>query len=279
MMPKKTFCTGFVYTNEQWTDYWEGTQKRDNGNIGSVTTQSLVWMGTFGITDKINIIAMAPYIWTKASAGTLMPMEGVQDLTVAVKYNFYKKLIAENKLKMFGALSYSTPLTDYSPDFYPLSLGSSTNNLSWRLTGNYALKNGIYVNASAAYTWRSNTTLDRGAYYDDGQMYYTNEVRMPNVFDAVVNVGYHTGALQVDLNFTQMNTLGGSDIRKQDMPFVSNRMNASKLGCFVMYYVSVPKGLAVRAGGNLTLAGRNVGAATAVFGGLFYTIKFANESI
>ena len=52
MMPKKNLCTGFMYTHDSWTEYWEGELKRDNGNIGKVTTQSLMWVGNYGITNK-----------------------------------------------------------------------------------------------------------------------------------------------------------------------------------------------------------------------------------
>jgi hypothetical protein len=279
MMPKKSLCTGFMYTYDQWTNYWEGELKRENGNIGKVTTTSIMWMGNYGLTDKINIIAMVPYIKTKASQGTLAGMEGVQDLSLSVKYRFFKKDIGTSKLKTFGVLSYSTPLTDYTPDFYPLSLGSQTQNISWRATANYELGMGLYFNASGAYTWRSNTKLDRPAYFTNGQMYASDEVKMPNVFDFVVDVGYHKGPLQGDVYYMQMNTLGGGDIRRQDMPFVSNRMNAIKLGAFVMYYVSAPKGLALRAGGSFTAAGRNVGQSSTLMAGLLYTIQFSKPQI
>jgi hypothetical protein len=279
MMPKKTLCTGFIYSHDQWTNYWEGELKRENGNIGKVTTTSVMWVGNYGLTDKINIITMVPYIKTKASQGTLSGMEGVQDLSLSVKYNFFKKEIGTGKLKTFGVLSYSTPLTDYSPDFYPLSLGTQTQNISWRATANYALDMGLYFNASGAYTWRSNTKLDRPSYYTNGQMYISDEVKMPDVFDFVVNVGYHKGPLQGDVYYMQMNTLGGGDIRRQDMPFVSNRMNAIKFGAFVMYYVSVPKGLALRAGGSFTAAGRNVGQSSTLMAGLLYTIQFSKPQI
>ena len=41
MMPRKNLCTGFMYMHDSWTDYWQGELKRDNGNIGNITTQSL----------------------------------------------------------------------------------------------------------------------------------------------------------------------------------------------------------------------------------------------
>ena len=91
MMSKNNFCTGFMYSHDKWENYWEGELERNNGNIGKVTTQSLMYVGVYGITDKINVIATLPYVKTEASAGTLHSMEGIQDLSVGVKYNFLKQ--------------------------------------------------------------------------------------------------------------------------------------------------------------------------------------------
>jgi hypothetical protein len=275
MMPAKTYCTGFMYTHDQWNNYWEGTLKRDNLNIGKLTTQSLMYYGVYGLNKKVNFMIMAPYVWTKASMGTLRQMEGVQDVTLAAKYNFLKMEAGPGKLTTFVAGSFATPLTNYSVDFFPLSLGMGTTNLSGRYTMNYAMNNGFYVNASAAYTWRSNVKLDRNSYYTDGKYYTTNEVQMSNVFDYIVDAGYHKGAWQAEVFYMQMNTLGGGDIRRQDMPFVSNKMNSSKVGGLVMYYLPWPKNLAVRLTGNYAVAGRNVGQTTSLTGGLLYTFFFS----
>ena len=87
MMPRRALCTGFLYQHERWEKYWEGTLKRDNGNIGTITTRSVAWFGNYGVTDRLNVIAMVPYVWTDASQGVLHGMSGVQDLTVAAKYD------------------------------------------------------------------------------------------------------------------------------------------------------------------------------------------------
>ena len=274
MMPKKNLCTGFMYTHDSWTEYWEGELKRKNGNIGKVTTQSLMWFGNYGITDKINIIAMLPYIKTKASMGTLTGMEGIQDLSVGVKYNFFRKAFEKSAFNTFAVVNLSTPLSDYTPDFFPLGLGTQTTNISYRLTAYYKMEQGWFINASGGYTWRSNTTLDRPAYFDGNEFYTSDEVKMPNVFDVFVATGYIKNGLQVELNYMQQNTLGGGDIRRQDMPFVSNRMNAIRVGATVMYYLPKPKNLAVRASAAYTLEGRNVGQATTFMGGLMYTFQF-----
>ena len=246
MMGKNLFCTGFMYTNDKWTDYWEGELKRDNGNIGSITTQSLMYYGVYGITGKLNVIAMVPYIKTEASQGTLHSMEGVQDLTIGVKYNFLRLESDQLLFRAFGVLNFSTPLSDYTPDFIPLSLGAHTTNLTPRVNAMLKLHQAWFVNVSGGYTFRSNTELDRPSYYDGEAFYNSSEVDMPDVFDLFVSAGYQKDALQVELNYIQQNTLGGGDIRRQDMPFVSNKMNAQRVGLLAMYYLPKPKNLAVR---------------------------------
>jgi hypothetical protein len=278
MMPKNDFCTGVLYTSDTWDEYWEGELKRSNGNIGTLKTTSLTWVGNYGLTDKINVIAMLPYVKTEASQGVLHSMQGMQDLTLGVKYNFFRKDYTKSSLRTFATLGFSTPLSDYTPDYYPLSLGSATTNIFYRGTVFYKFLQKFYVNGSAAYTWRSNAELDRPAYFTKDQLFLTDEVEMPNVFDYTVSIGYLNRGFQGDLFYMQQNTLGGSDIRRQDMPFVSNRMNMSKVGALLMYYLPKPKGLAVRASYSMTVAGRNSGESTTMTGGLLYTIHFFKKT-
>lgn len=277
MMPKKDFCTGVLYSYDQWKDYWEGSLKRDNQNLGTVSNTQITWFGNYGLTEKINLIAMLPYVKTAASKGTLTGLEGIQDLTVAIKYELLKKEIGTGTFSAFGVGSFSTPLTNYSPDFLPLSIGMASTTLSPRLTVNYKLANGWYATTSAAYVWRNNVSLDRPSYFTDGNIYYTNQVWMPNQFTSTYSIGYYKNRLQTEANLTQQNTLGGGDIRKQDMPFVSNRMNFLKVGMVAMYYFSKPKNLAARLQSSYTLDGLNVGQSVSVTAGIFYTFHFAKS--
>src|SRR5580698_9260618 len=67
MIPKNYFCAGVMYTTNSWTNYWEGTFKRDNGNIGTLTTNSYTVAGNYGITNKLDVLFSVPYITTNAS--------------------------------------------------------------------------------------------------------------------------------------------------------------------------------------------------------------------
>lgn len=278
MMSKNAFCVGPMYSTDTWKSYWEGSLKRENPNIGTITTNMLTLMGNYGINEKINVIAMAPYVWTKASGGTLHSMEGVQDLTLAVKYKFFDQELAGGSLKAFGVLSGSVPLTNYTPDFLPLSIGVQSKTIAPRLNVNYKMANGWFANVSGAYVFRSNITLDRPSYYTDGQLFLTNEVGMPNQFSFFASIGYLKNGLQAEINFTQLNTLGGGDIRRQDMPFASNRMDFGKLGGTLMYYLPKPKNVALRASAMYTVAGLNVGQSTTLMAGILYTFHFGKQN-
>ena len=83
--------------------------------------------------------------------------------------------------------------------------------------------------------------------------------------------------MQAGVSYLQQNTLGGGDIRRQDMPFVSNQMNFYKLGGLVMYNLPNVKNLVVRLSGTYVIAGRNVGQASSFMAGLLYTFHFSKE--
>jgi hypothetical protein len=275
MMPRRQLCTGFVYMHDAWDRYWEGTLERGNGNVGTVTTESVTWMGTYGVTDRLNLIAMVPYVWTKASAGTLSGMDGVQDLTAAVKWNALATgLTRHGTLRAFVVASAGVPLTDYTPDFQPMSIGFASQRASGRLTLNFQTNPGWFVEGTSAYTWRGKVKLDRPYYYTDGQLFFSDEVAMPDVIDYTFRAGYWKHGLYAPISFSQQITLGGGDIRRQDAPFVSNRMNWSRVDALAMYFMQKPKNLVVRLGATYTVSGRNVGQSTTLVAGLFYTFKF-----
>lgn len=275
MMPGKALCTGFLYTHESWDQYWEGTLKRGNGNIGTLTAQSVTWFGNYGITDRLNVIAMVPYVWTEASQGVLHGMDGFQDLTLAAKFRLLRTpFTSQGDLSAIVVGSLGAPTSDYTPDFYPLSIGSASRRASTRLTLYFQARQGWFVNGSAAYTWRGNVTLDRPSYFTDGKLYLTDQVAMPDVFDYTVSAGYIKGALQVPITFSQQRTQGGGDIRRQDMPFVSNRMDFSRLDAVVMYALPKPKRVSLRLAANYVVSGRNVGQSTGLTAGLLYTFAF-----
>jgi hypothetical protein len=202
-------------------------------------------------------------------------MSGTQDLMLAAKYQILATPLTERgTLRAMIVGAAGIPASNYTPDFQPLSIGLASKQLSGRFSLNFQAHEGWFLNGSAAYTWRANVKLDRPAYYTNGQLYLTNEVAMPDVVDYGISAGFQQGRLCIPVSFSQHRTLGGSDIRRQDMPFVSNRMDFAKIDGMVMYTLPAPRDMGIRFGTSRIVSGRNVGQTTAVTGGVFYTLHF-----
>jgi len=274
MMPRRQLCTGFVYAHDSWDRYWEGTLERDNGNVGTLTTQSVGWMGTYGVTDRVNVIAMLPWVTTAASQGVLAGLSGLQDFTLAVKWNaLAAPLTSHGTLRAFAVASADAAASDYTPDFLPMSIGLHSRRAATRATLNYETTSGVFVEGTGSYTWRDSVTLNRDSYYDGERLVLSNEVAMPDVIDYTFRAGYWKHGLYLPVSFTQQITVGGHDIRRQDAPFVSNRMNYSRLDVVAAYYMKSPS-FVFRAGVSQVVSGRNVGKSTTVQAGLLYTFHF-----
>jgi hypothetical protein len=265
LMPRRALGTGLRYAHDSWTQYWEGGLKRANGNIGTVTTQSVTWVGGYGVTDRLTVMAMLPYVRTHASQGPLHGMDGVQDITLAAKYQLLATPFTDRgtvRAMVVGVAGL--PASNYTPDLLPLSIGLASRQFSGRFTLNFQAHQGWFLTGSAAYTWRTKVTLDRPAYYTNSQLYLSDEVAMPDVFDYTVSAGYQHGRLCIPVSLSQQRTLGGGDIRRQDMPFISNRMDFVKAAGLVMY-----RGMSL--GASRIVSGRNVGQARTPTVGLFHT--------
>lgn len=275
MMAKNNYCSGIMYNYSSWDQYWEGTLKRNNLNLGTVSTSMIAYMGNYGISDKLNVLFGLPYIKTKASAGTLHGMQGLQDLSLWVKWMPYEKEFGKSTLSFYAIGGVSVPVTDYTPDLLPLSIGLRSKTLSLRAMADYQIGS-WFATASATYVVRDKVTLDRESYYTT-QLHNTNEVSMPDASTVNIRAGYRTGRLIAEAVWNKWTTLGGFDITRNNMPFVSNRMNASMLGINMKYNLKKIEGLSLIANGNITLSGRNMGQASTLGGGAFYVIDFSSK--
>ena len=276
MIPKNFYCAGVMYSNSSWTDYWEGTFKRDNGNIGTLTTNSYTVIGNYGITNKLDVLFSVPYITTNASEGTLKGQSGIQDLTLTLKWLAFKQNIGNGKLTLFAILSGSVPLSNYEPNFDPVSIGLHSTSAMFRGLLNYQVGR-FFIAGSVQYIQRSDITIDQNSYYTT-QLIYSNQVYMPNSNNVMLSTGYRSTKFNAEFMVQQATTLGGFDIRKNDMPFPSNRMNWTVAGAMVKYSFGAVSGLELTAGGNYVLKGINVGQSTTFYGGVFYLFDWSKKN-
>ena len=274
MIPKNFYCAGVVYTHSDWNNYWEGTFKRDNGNIGTLSANSYTIIGNYGIAKKLDILFSVPYITTNASAGTLKGQSGFQDLTLTLKWLAFQTEIGKGMFSAHAIASASIPLSNYEPNFLPVSIGLHSEAAALRGLVNYQVGR-FFVAAAGQYIQRSDVTIDQNAYYTT-QLIYSNRVYMPNVNNFIFSTGFRSLKFNAEAIFSQTTTLGGFDIRKNDMPFPGNTMNWTTAGALFKYSFST-SGLELTAGRNYVLTGRNVGQSTTFFGGVFYIFDFSKK--
>ncbi|MBP9884585.1 MAG: hypothetical protein KBF32_14340 [Chitinophagales bacterium] len=278
MMNKGQLCFDLAYHHDSWKEYWEGTKKRENGNIGTLTKHSIAPMFALGITDRINFMGGLSYIMTRPSAGQIEGTEGFQNLNLAVKVDALDMELGPGRLNILATVGFSTPISDYVPDYaYSIGLGCTEGSL--RPIVQYKLNNGLFARVQAGYNLRSSCTLPRDYYYTT-QAYFSNEVDMPDAIDYSATIGYETAdaAFRAEAFYGGLNTLGGFDIRVQDMGFPSNNMDMTNIGAAVHYYPSIVKGLGIHASGSYVLTGRNVGQTTSIGGSVSYYFSLWNKS-
>jgi hypothetical protein len=275
MIPHNNFCVGAMYSNSSWKEYWEGSFKRDNLNLGRVTTQMYSVMGNYGISNKLNVLFNVPYVTTHASGGTLKGMKSLQDLSLSIKWKAFQNELGKGNISLFAIGGLALPLTDYVADFLPMSVGMHSKNLSLRGMADYQI-NSFFVTASAIYIRRSNITIDRTAYYTN-EMHYTNEVKMPDMAGFNVRAGLRSRQWIAEVVIDKSKTLGGFDIRKNDMPFPSNEMNSTRAGINFKYTSHYLRGLELTGGSNYVISGRNVGQSFMLNGGAFYIMDFSKK--
>lgn len=262
-----------MYGRDSWDQYWEGSLKRSNGNIGTVITRTITGSVGVGVTEKLTLLASLPYVSTEASQGVLHPQSGRQDVTVMAKYRVVHAMIADRaRLKLLAVGGAGVPTADYTPDFLPMSIGLHSRSLIGRGAIHLQDRTGWFVDGYAQRLWRSNVTLDRSTYYTDGQYVASNEVLMPDVADYRATIGFQNATWCIPVGLTEQRTLGGGDIRRQDMPFVSNRMDFTMGHAEVMYFLPRVNGLRLNLGAIHTLRGRNVGQSTTIMTGLTYAL-------
>ncbi len=271
-MPKKSICGGVMLMQDKFSDYWEGTKLRSNANMGNMRMTSVSLMGAYGITDRLNVMVSAPFVQSKASAGVMSGMSGVQDLTLGLKFNALKI----NNLSLIASVGGSIPLSNYVAA-YPLAIGNQSKTLFGRGIVHFQTEKGLTFTGQAAYILRSNITIDATNYYTDRNI-FSNQVRMDNVFQAGIRAGYYTFRAGAELTFDRSAVQGGFDIRRNDMMFPANRQEATRIGFIGHYRVKALRDVQVVGTAGYTVAGRNVGKALSMGLGLMMAFDFNKKT-
>jgi hypothetical protein len=277
MMKQRESCFALIYDQGSWDHYWEGSDLRVNGNVGTLTRRMIMPMIAIGLHDKLNLIIAAPHVKTESkepNGGYLHGASGFQDFGISLKAQVFEKMIGTSKVTLLTNIGYSTPLSNYLSDYAPYSLGYGASEFSLRGIGQFKAQNGIYFQAAFAHLWRGQTEIERDYYYNNGS-YYSNMMDVPNAlnYNAALGIWLFDNSLKLEANYVAMQCTSGDDIRIYNAGQPTNKVETGQVGFSAQYYIKQAKGLGVMAYYTKTISGRNMGEFTNIGGGLTYQFK------
>ena len=275
-MRKGELCLVTDYMQSSFTEYWEGKRLRENLNLGKFTSKVFMPMIGYGITNKLTAFAGVPYINNSSDAGTMTGKKGWQDLSLHVKYLLLDKSSNDWTYKLFGTAGVSFPITDYPPDFLPYSIGLGSTNVEGRIVAHFTHFQKWFTTIQTGYVFKSNITVDRQSYYTDGQ-HNSDQMEIPDVWDGSLRIGYNVPRFRADVHYAWRYCTSGSDIRQNDVPYPGNQMNMGSVGISGLLWIPKINGLAIHAGADQVLHGRNVGKSFTWMGGLQYVFTPFNK--
>lgn len=277
-MAKGEVCASLVYEHASWNQYWEGSLLRKNENIGKLSRQTGALMVAAGITKKINLIAMLPYVATEASGGTQQGQAGLQDLSVSIKAELMRKRIGSGHFNLLSNVSYATPINKYLSDYAPFSIGSGAPELGLRGIAAYRTDKGLVFRTALAYLKRGQSKIERDYYYNKGSI-YSQYMDVPDALNFHAALGYWLmeNQLRLELSYIGVHCLTGDDIRPYNAGQPTNKVEVEQVGAWAQYYVNGRKGLGMLAYYNHVVGGRNMGKFSTLGLGLTYQFQLSNH--
>ncbi len=202
-----------------------------------------------------------PYIKTASTepnGGKLAGVSDFQDVSLALKYRWLNKDFNKGTLTGLATLGFSTPITNYLPDYMPYSIGLGAPELTYRAIVEYRNSSDWYFHGAGTYLWRGYAEAEREYYYNNGS-FYTPWMDVPNAITAEASIGkwLFANALQVQLSYFNSISLSGDDIRPYNAPQLTNKVNMTRVGLFAHYFFQKVTGLGIVAYHNRVVSGRN----------------------
>ena len=236
-------AVAFAFTGESYDEFWRGTTKVSNVNVGEVSTDSFTTWMTWGFTDDLAIVVNLAYVDAAGDGLAGFEDSGVQDGAVLAEYRFASVASGRATHSFVGAAGLRTPLSDYEGNA-PVSLGDDTTDTLLRFV--YHLESGrFYFSQQIGYDLR-------GGDAPDGLPLYTE-------------LGWTAGRVTWTLLYAQIIADGGTDIGDPGFTFPSNQDEYQRIGGKAFIRLGDRYGLSLL--GFTTLDGRNSGDATGLSAG------------
>ncbi|MCX6214244.1 hypothetical protein [Spirosoma sp.] len=247
--------------------YYVNKTETKNPNLGTVTTEALTVVGTYGLGYDLDLIVAAPYVRTQASAGYFSKQEGFQDVTAALRWEAYDYKLGRSKLSWQFAVGYSMPIQPYVNDAL-VAIGRGSKNLDGRTLLHFKARS-FFLTGQLGYIRNGQVTLDHPVnYYDPDQLNpnSSSKVNVPDVTEIIVRGGFVTKFCNIDVWGQQQTPHNRGTNIGTGVPFPTNAIGFRRVGATA--YLRLLKQFGLTAGYSTTLDGRNTGKSTQINAGL-----------
>jgi hypothetical protein len=230
--------------------------------FNEVSVNSTSLYASYGISNQFDAIVSLPYIQAKGNAdqtvldqlGFENTREGLQDLSLFVKYNPCNFDIGTSNLRFALAAGVKTPLGNYRVDEglqSIIAIGNRATSINGLGIAHLQFNDGLFVTTQAGYSFRNG--------------------EVPNALLGEIKAGYAGKHVYLDVWYAGQISDGGVNILGEGFAgfFPATDVSFNRLGINV--YVPIYGGLGISGGASRYLAGRNVGQSTGFSGSLVYS--------
>lgn len=266
MQGKKGGGISFSFTAEDYTKVYLFPEEIDETPIyKSVGTNSFNVYGTYGFTDKLDVIFNIPFVSTSGNGnpevlndlGFANGKDGAQDLSAFVKYEFAKK----GDLSLQGSFGLTTPISDYKVDEgleSIVAIGNRATTVNAIGLAHYKKSNGLFVTGQLGYSLRS--------------------TEVPDAVVSQLKAGFASSRFYIDGYIGNQTSLGGVDILRDGFTgiFPATKVNYTRVGGTI--YAPVDPNIGLSVGGGGLIDGRNVGKSYYITAGFTYNFIYRSLS-
>lgn len=255
-------------TSERYSSEYLGAELTEGVPVyEKVRVNSLNLYATYGLTARLDAVVSLPYIQSKGlgdealvsslnaqfpDQGYANARQGLQDLTALLKLKLYSREIGSSILDLLGAVSYSTPVSDYQSNQgvgYIIAIGNRATKYTAVGVAHLKTSTGLFATGQVGYSLRSGDT--------------------PNAVIGEAKMGYAGPKTYVEGSASFQSSTGGTDIGARDFgTFTATRVSYLRLG--ISAYRPIAQGFGLTLGADTYVAGRNVGKATGYSAGVTY---------
>ena len=247
MQGKKGGGVSFSLTHENYKKVFLFPDEIDETPIfKSVSTNSFNVYGTYGLSDKLDVVFNVPFVQTVGNGNSDVLRDlgysnekgGAQDLSAFLKYEFAKK----GDLSLQGSFGVTTPMSDYKVDEglqSIIAIGNRATTFNAIGLAHYKASNGLFATGQLGYSLRSTD--------------------VPDAVLSQVKVGYASNRFYIDGYVGNQTSTGGVDILRSGFTgfFPATKVNYTRVGGSI--YAPVDPNIGIGIGGGAVVAGRNVG--------------------